>query len=229
MYDEPFLINPPRRKRRKSGGKKRATGRRRRQRGHKSALTALARHRPIVYGSGKRWQRSPFSRSKRLGISINPPLALIGNPRRSRRSYRRNPIALGGLQNQLIEALPLAVTGIASGVVTSMVPGFFNLTSQWVVYGAKTATALLGGKVVDNFAGSDHGLIWTVVGLTSVVQDLVRQYMPGVIPGLSGYPSYYDATSIGAYPNEMGAFTNEQSEYPDSGSYAGMGESPYPY
>lgn len=245
MRDEPFLINPPRRRRkRKSGGVKKVLRRRRRKvsvkkvsRRRKRPTAGLGRrHRPVVYGSGRTWRRSSASRSKARGIMINPPLALVGNPRRrrTRRRYRRNPAALASLPNQIMAMLPLAVTGVASGVVHEMVPGFFNFSNVWMSHGAKTATAIFGGQVVKNFAGADHGMVWTVVGLGLVVKDLIRQFMPGVIPGL-GYPGYYQATSIGAFPgeaevpyNEIGAFVDEQYAYPDSGSY-GMGESPYPY
>ena len=138
---------------------------------------------------------------------------------------------LSGIPNQLMNILPLAATGIASGVVTDLVPGYLNLSNQWMNYGVKAGVAIFGGQMVGKFAGQNHGLVWTVVGISSVVKDIVRMYMPGVIPGLSGsYPSYYGATSIGAYPGEVGgmdAFPTE--DYPDSGAYAGMGESPYPY
>lgn len=244
MYDEPFLINPPRRRKRsaKRGRKVLAVVKRRVVRRRRKRPTAGLgkRHRPVVYGSGRTWRRSSASKSKQRGITINPPLALIGNPRRRRRRssrrYRRNPMALGlgSLPNQLMAMLPLAVTGVASGIVVEMVPGYLNLGNVWMNHGVKTATAIFGGQLVKNFAGADHGMVWTVVGLGLVVKDLVRQFLPGVIPGL-GYPGYYEATSVGAFPgdqqipyNEIGAFVDEQYAYPDSGSY-GMGESPYPY
>lgn len=264
MAREQFLINPPRRKRKRVVRRKRkaGSGRRRkavvvaapvrrrrrkrvvkvvrrrrvsRRRGHRSAITGMKRHRPVVYGSGRRWRRSKWSKSLKSHVMINPAMAMVGNRprRRHRRSYRRNPAIMGlsfdGLQRDLMNAVPLAVTGIASGIIVNMVPGFFNLTNVWANYGLKAGVALLGGRLVGKSVGSDHGLIWTVVGVTSVVQDLVRQFMPGVIPGLSGgYANYYDATSIAAFPQEMGAFPQEEF-YPDSGSYAGMGESAYPY
>ena len=138
---------------------------------------------------------------------------------------------LGNIPNTLMKVLPLAVTGIASGVVVNMVPGFLNLQNVWMQHGAKAATALLGGPIVGRFAGSDHGLVWTVVGISSLVQDLVRQFMPGVIPGLAAeYPGYYDSTSISAFPEDMGAFPGEMSGgYPEEVGYADMGESAYPY
>jgi len=73
--EEPFLINPARRRRRRKNAPKR-----------KRARMGGRRHRPVLYGSGKRWKRSPKSRSLLAGISINRPR------RRHRRSYRRNPI-----------------------------------------------------------------------------------------------------------------------------------------
>lgn len=168
---------------------------------------------------------------------MNPALAMVGNPRR-RRSYRRRrnqPLTVRGIQTQLTNVLPLAVTGIASGIIVNMVPGFIGLTNQWANLGIKTGVALLGGPMVSNMVGKDHGLVWTVVGISSVVQDLVKQFMPGVIPGLgAGYADYYDATQVGAYPTEVGAFPVEGMGAYEEGSdylntYAEMGESPYPY
>lgn len=257
MYDEPFLINPPRRKKRKSSGKRRrkasSGGRKRRRRPVKTVVVHAApkrrrrrkagvrrrrrsassygrKHRPVVYGSGRTWRRSKAYRKRRKHkhLLVNPGLALIGNrPRRRRRS---NPVSVVGLKGQLMGALPLAVTGIASGVATSLVPGYLNLSNQWMNYGVKAGVALFGGQMVGKFVGKDHGLIWTVAGLSILVKDLVQQYLPGVIPGLGyTYPSYYEAPSVGAYPQEMGAFPGEDYQYPDTGAYANMGESPYPY
>lgn len=239
MFNEEFLINPPRRKGKASGKKRRVSGGRKRRR----AGAGIRRHRPVVYGpAGGPWHRSPWYRShrKRKVTLANPGLALVGNPRRRRRRsgkrrairhYRRNPamgLQLSGSLNQIVRVLPLTVTGIASGVVHEMVPGMLNLTNPWMTYGAKTAAAVLGGQVIGRTVGSDHGLVWTVVGMASVVKDLVRQYLPGVIPGLGAfpgttvYPSYYEAPSVGAFPVDS-------SSYEDSAYLNGVGESAYPF
>lgn len=234
MAREPFLINPPevmmsgnprrrrRRARRSMPARRRTTTRRRRR-----ADRIGTKHRPVVYtvrgpGGRLRWKTSEKARGVKPGIFVNPELMVAGNPRRRRR--RRNPVTLAQLPGQLQSVLPLAVTGIASRIVTSSAPGMIGVANPWAKIGVKTAVALVGGQFVNQMLRNDHGLVWTVVGMADVVADAVNQLMPGVLPGLSEYPDYYSEYGYGgegvsAYPEEVSAYPEEVSQYPYDGPH----------
>ena len=150
------------------------------------------------------------------------------NPRRRRRShsrrYRRNaPVTVRGMMGKFQATLPLAVTGVAAGVVVNMVPGFIGLTNMWANLGLKAATAVVGGPMIGQMIGRSHGDVWTIVGLSVLVQDLIKQFMPGVVPGL-GYPDYHDQLTY-AQP-DMSAFPEEVGAYPEE---VGQVDQPWPY
>lgn len=230
---EPFLINPPRRRRR------RGRGRRKHRTMGLGPVGSI--HRPVVrtvrYRGRKRWQTSSRARYAGKGRFVNPNLAIVGNPcdmygdmdeNPRRRRRRRNPVqTLGGFTDVIQRTLPLAVTGIASSVTTNMVPGFLGLVNPWAIHGVKTATAVFGGQMIGNVVGRDHGDIWTVVGISVVVSDLIKQFIPGVIPGL-GYADYHDEWGYGkegvtAFPEEstIQAYPEEMSgdPWPYSGAH----------
>lgn len=105
MATEPFLINPYRvsrrrrsrinapKKRRKTAAVALAapkrTARVTRKRRGRARLQLGPRHRPVLYGSGSSWVRSPWSSSKAKGIKLNPRRRRRSR-RVSRRSFRRN-------------------------------------------------------------------------------------------------------------------------------------------
>lgn len=143
---------------------------------------------------------------------------MMDNPRR-RRAYRRNPVALGGIMSSVSRALPLAVTGGASIIVTNMAPGFaarFVGTSDVAKYGVQFATAVAGGIGVGKFVGREHGTIWTVAGLAVIVADLANKYIlgralaglgaeyevPPSVYGIGAFP--YEDAGMGAYPEDIG-------------------------
>ena len=143
---------------------------------------------------------------------------MLDNPRRSRRRMRRNPIALGGIMGSVSRALPLAVTGGASIIVTNMAPGFaarFVGTSNIARYGVQFATAVGGGIGVGKFVGREHGTIWTVAGLAVIVADLANKYIlgralaglgaeyeiPPAVYGMGAFP--YEEQGVGAYPEDV--------------------------
>jgi len=248
MAQEPFLINPPRKRRKrkstaKSTPKRKSGGTRKRKRRSTLPRTASAgKHRPVVYGTGKSWSRSSYSRSKRRGVSVNPGLAIVGgyNPMRGYRRRRRNPMSVGSAVGTFQRTLPYAITGIASSVVTNMVPGFLgNFTSQlgptgaqWANYGIKSAVAVFGGPMIDRFIGRGHGNVWTIVGITVVVSDMIRDFLPGIIPGLGGYADYSDQfgyadSGISAYPEEVNAYPEEMSSFDQPWPYSGTHEYGY--
>ena len=226
MAEDSFLVNPPKRRR-----KRRVT---RKSRARKGIGRAGSRHRPVVYTVGKRWKTSPRAKIARRGVFVNPGLALVGNPRRRRRRstmksyrrrYRRNPaITLRGFTGRVQSVLPLAVTGIASRVITGMVPGMIGIVNPWARLGVKAAVAVFGGQMVGTMMKGQHGTIWTVVAMADIVSDLMTQFMPGIIPGLGNYMDYndqigYGDTGASAFPEEVAAFPEEVAQYPYDGAH----------
>lgn len=220
MAQEPFLINPPRKRqtKKRSGAKKR----------RKMSVGRLGeRHRPVVYTvrgpKGRlRWQTSPKAKVAAPSVFVNPHVAVVGNPRR--RHMRKNQLRLQDFPRTLQKTIPLALTGIASRVVTGMVPGMLNVVNPWAKMGVKTGVAVLGGQVVNQMLKGDHGMVWTVVGVADVVADLIQQFMPGVLPGLSDYMDYQDKFGYGdegmtAFPEEVSAYPEEVAQYPYDGPH----------
>lgn len=163
MATEPFLINPYRVNRRRRprinapkkskkttialAAPKRVT---RKKRG-RAKLSLGPRHRPVLYGTGSSWIRSPWSSSKSKGIKLNPSrrkrsrknaprrfrrnvfrsnpgasmLIAGANPfrkhSRSRRRLRKNPAFTVG-GFDFVKNLPAILTGAASAIAITAVP-----------------------------------------------------------------------------------------------------------
>jgi hypothetical protein len=144
---------------------------------------------------------------------------MLDNPRKHVRRMRRNPVALGGIMGSFTNALPLAVTGGASIIVTNLAPGFaarFVGMSNIAKYGVQVATAVGGGIGVSKFVGREHGTIWTVAGLAVIIADLANKYVlgrtlaglgaeyevPPSVYGMGAFP--YEESGVGAYPEDVG-------------------------
>lgn len=168
----------------------------------------------------------------------NPPTFFRGRRRAHRRGYRRNPVGVGRMFRDITnvgEWGPLAVTGGLSAVTGAVVPGMVGIVNPWGRLGVQLVTAVGGGMLVGNIAGSRHGNAWTIVGVSMVGYQLLKQfvlapYFPQLAVGLGEYEAYYSpeepyaqvgsATGYGvnAFPNEVSAFPNEVSAYPYDGS-----------
>lgn len=151
--------------------------------------------------------------------------------RRSKRS-RRNPVlSLGGVQSTVKKTIPIAITGGAAIIASSIVPNLVRVTSPWMRRGVQAATAIAGGAVVSKAINKDHGLAWTISGAAVIMADLLQTFVVGrFMPGLTAGPvSGFGALSEGYYENEeygMGAFPvgmGGMSAYPEESVSA------YPY
>lgn len=221
---EPFLVNPPKRRRRKRNAPRR----------RKHTMGSVRRHRPVLYGHGKRWKRSPKSRSLLAGIQINRPkrrryhryTAVMSNPRRYRknparhyrRHYRRNPVATGAMGGPLdiMKNVPYLVTGAISITATTLGPGFIPgaSTSPWMKYGAQAAIVVGGGLVVGKMFGRTHGSVWAVTGGAVILADVLANFVLKPMGLFSDYDvEGYDidsgeesyADGLDAYPMETGS------------------------
>ena len=210
MGVEPFLINPmPRRNRMRCNPL-----------GEEVVILGLnPKHRRRETSMARRRR----SRTRRNPFGLNP---------RKRRS-RRNPVlSLGGVQSTVKKTIPIAITGGASIIASSIVPNLVRVTSPWMRRGVQAATAIAGGAVVSKAINKDHGLAWTISGAAVIMADLLQTYvigrfMPGLMGGsVSGFGAlaegeYYENAEygMGAFPlggmSGMGAYPEESvSGYP---------------
>lgn len=184
---------------------------------------------------------NPMPRSRMRCNPLGEEVVILGlNPKHRRRNKtmarrrrsrtRRNPI-VSDIQSTVRKTVPVAITGGASIIASSIVPGLVRVTSPWMRRGVQAATALAGGAVVSKAVNKDHGLAWTVAGAAVIVADLLQTYvigrfMPGLAPvsaagfGMLSEGDYYENAEygMGAFPigmSGMSAYPEEAvSSYP---------------
>lgn len=160
--------------------------------------------------------------------------------RRGRRSRRRNPAAVGlrgAMQFQ--KWIPWGITAGLSGIVTGMAPGMFGVINPWAKLGVQVGSAFIGGGMVRQMVGRDQGNAWMLGGITVIMVDFLRTWLPrmGVALPLGAYEDYAPSTDeaglLYGYPETagVGAFTDENLQgvgaYPEE--VEGVGYFPYPY
>jgi len=256
---EPFLVNPPgkKRKKRKKASTKRktasrakygrtVTGRRKRKPGPKkgSARKATVKRKRTTKAVVKRIRRAAprkvrvSKRVKRTGrirrVSVNPPR------RRRRKSYRRNPVGLGGIFNlkALKANIPFMLTGGVSAVATTMAPGLLEKVmptmagNQLAKYGSQVGMVLAGAFVMDKTIKKGHGTIWMIVGGATMAADLIKTYVLPQI-GLADYSMegyelddysvsdygdddyYSEVDSLDAFPATSDPYSEGLDAFPD--------------
>lgn len=218
MAIESFLVNPYRSRRRRRtlrNAPRKKTARRARRRG-RAKLHMGRRHRPVLYGSGSVWSRSPWSRSHRAKIKINPrrrrrsarrrsyrrnpigsSLMIAGlNPRRRRRSssrrFRRNPLRVAGFD--FFRNMPMIAAGAASVIATAAIPDYFGLTGRGPMYkyGSQIGVVAGGGFLIQKFLKKPSAAYaWMLAGSAVILADLLRQYVIGSwLPSVAGYTAF---------------------------------------
>lgn len=244
MAIESFLVNPYRSRRRRSyrfNAPRKAVKRKAKRRG-RAKLHMGPRHRPVLYGSGAVWSRSPYSRSRRRKIKLNPrrrrrsarrrsyrrnpigsSLMIAGlNPRRRRRSarrFRRNPLRVAGFD--FFRNIPMIAAGAASVIATAAIPDYFGMTGKGPIYkyGSQIGVVAGGGFLIKKFLKKPSAAYaWMLAGSAVILADLLRQYVIGSwLPSVAGYtafPSPYVPQSV--------------TDYSDASDY-GVGAFPSPY
>lgn len=208
---EPFMINPQigilglglNPKRKKRGSKKMA---RRSSRAHMAYVRSFRRkgrkHSPKRH---RRARRNPYPVA---GIALNPRRrrrarrSMRSNPRR--RHYRRNPSLMGfglpPLQSVLYAGVGFVGVPMLEGTLSSFLP--LSITANTIgKYAVRIASVLgltwLGKMVVGRSAATMIG----IGGGAYVLVTAVKEFAPGVIPGLSAYAQ---PTMLGAYVPSRG-------------------------
>lgn len=205
------------------------------------------RHRKAAKKGWRRGHMLSVGNSRRR-VRHNAPTALTNPKRRKKygkRARRRNPAIMaefGKFTSSVMnvrEWAPLAITGGLSAVTGAVAPSMLGVFNPWAKLGVQTAVAIGGGIVVERFVGQKHGQAWMIVGVAMVGYQLMKQfvfqpYFPQFAVGLGDYESYYP---VSAYANadevsqQVGAFPNQMSAFPQMSGYPGVGEEvgAYPY
>ena len=170
-----------------------------RRRGRKNSPRRRARRARRNYSSAgliNRPRRRRARRSRRRSYALNPRRrrGFRRNVRR-RRSYRRNPSVLGlgfnlpPLDAVLFTGAGLILPPIVASYLTPMLPDSIR-SSKLGYYGVKAASVLVPSMLVRKFVSRRAGNYLLIGGFASFAIDLVREFMPSLIPApaMSGQP-----------------------------------------
>lgn len=202
-YGEPWLDNPqlliagnPLKRRKKKVMAKRAMPaglrrywakhRRKPRRARKNAYFVNP-HRRRRVRARVRHRRRAARRPRQNAYFLNP------RRRRGRRRYRSNP-SLMGLGFQLPNLMDVAAVGagmVVPPIVASYVMGWIPdawKTSKAAYYVVKAASVVIPSMLVRKFVSQRAGNLMLLGGAVSFALDLVKEFAPGVIPGLGYQP-----------------------------------------
>jgi len=156
-------------------------------------------------------------------------MVIAGANRPRRRHGRHNPAVLGLLRGpfDVMKGMPQLLTGAIGGITASIVPSFVPMAAdnRFIRYGLEGAVAIVGGTVVARFLGRQHGIAWTVGGMTILLIEVLKNEVMSRIPyfqGLSDYTVIQDYTVEGN--NEIEAFPGDGMTV---GAFPSMMTSPY--
>jgi hypothetical protein len=177
-----------------------AKAHRRRRRGfslNRRRKTRRARTNPYFLNRPRRRSRRRLStnpRRRRHTMRANPPRRRARRySSNRRRSYRRNP-ALSVMGFQLPNLMDVAavaggmiVPPIISGYIMGWLPASLQTSSaaKWAV---KAAAVVLPSMAVRSFISRRAGNLMLLGGSVSFVLDLIKEFAPGVIPGVGYQP-----------------------------------------
>lgn len=185
---EPFL-NPPHKRLRLKLTRK-AT-KRKRKRNSMAMIVGNPRKRGGVIRMAKRRRRRSLRKRnpRRFRSIFRAAKRRRKNPTYGKRwsRRRRNPI-VGGAK---MEKLTTVLIGALSAIAVTAVPNFIKANTTLMKLGSQAATVLLGGFLVGKMLRStEKGFVWSLVGGSVIVADLLKTYvLKGLLPsaGLEGF------------------------------------------
>lgn len=167
----------------------------------------------------RRYRRNPF-----------PVGGLVVNPRRRR--YRRNPV-LAGVQIPSLQPVLYAGAGFAGTVAlenvltagdTPLIPTTITGTSLGK-YAVRIGCAIATSFLAKMALGSEKAKMVGLGGGVYVLTSAVREFMPGTIPGMSGYTGLAGmrayrqmgdgarVVAIGSRPAALAAYSGDQERF----------------
>lgn len=127
------------------------------------------------------------------------------NPvRRYRRRVRRNPVSAmavgGGINIMKPQTLIVPIAAALGGrVAVKKIPAMLGLTG-WAKTGAQVATAVGGGMLLKRVVGQQNAMIFTVVGLATVAEEMLAQYAGISLAGFGDFSAFpLEDSGMGAY------------------------------
>ena len=183
---------------------------RRRRRGLRASPRRRRRVRRNYMNAGmlmnpRRRRRARRSYRRRRAYAMNPRRRSMRR-RSYRRHYRRNPRLMGfslpPLDAVLGVGAGVVVPPIVTGYILKMLPAEWssNRGMYWVV---KAASVFLPSMAVRQLWSRRVGNFMLIGGVASLAIDAVREFLPGVLPGMGSQPflgKYYGSNGrLGAY------------------------------
>jgi len=166
-----------------------------RRRGRKNSPRRRARRARRNYSSAGLINRPRRRRRMRANPRRRRRSLRLNRSRRRVRRYRRNPSVLGlgfnlpPLDAVLFTGAGLILPPIVASYLTPMLPDSIR-SSKLGYYGVKAASVLVPSMLVRKFVSRRAGNYLLIGGFASFAIDLVREFMPSLIPApaMSGQP-----------------------------------------
>jgi len=213
--DELAILNPPAAKRAKKRRTKVAIRRKRNAKGRFVKGGVKTRRRRAVkrrthvarrrVHAPKRRRRSVARRRTRVA-TLKRHSVYITNPRRRRRSYRRNPMGLsmGSIVPTLKEGAFIALGAVAVGHAMARLPYVSTLVGP-TRHLARLAVAILGGKLITKFLKQPAlGRAFAMGGVVATALQVAAENFPALVP-----MSSTDEMALGMYyasPMSLGEY-----------------------
>lgn len=152
-----------------------------------------------------------WRKRKRNPVSANP------KRRTYRRRRNRNPkLGVGSINimKPMTLLMPVA-SGLAAKMITERVPMWVNIVNPLPKFGVQLAVAIGGGMLLKKPVGTQNATIFTVVGATVALSEVITNWMGTAAMGWMGesYPeieTYGNEAApelgMGAYPEEISGF-----------------------
>jgi hypothetical protein len=191
--DELAILNPPRKRRAKKRRTKVAIRRKRNSKGRfvkggtKRRRTVKRRRSTVSrrVSAPKRRRRST-SRRRKTVQTLRRHSVYVTNPRRRRRSYRRNPgiggLSIGSIVPTLKEGAFIALGAIAVGHAMSRLPYVSTLVGP-TRHIARLGVAILGGKLISKFLKQPAlGRAFAMGGVVATALQVASENFPALVP-----------------------------------------------
>jgi len=169
----------------------------RRRRPRINARRRKTRKNPYFLNAHRRRSRRrsrPSINARRRRTRTNP--YFLNPPRRRRyhsnkRRYRSNPALMGfqlpGLLDVVSVGAGFVVPPIVAGYIMGWLPDSMK-TSKAAMWAVKAAAVVVPSMVVRRFVSRRAGNLMLLGGAVSLALDLVKEFAPGLIPGVGFQP-----------------------------------------